>query len=201
MAASRSSRKKKLRRNVKKKTRLKVKRNLTLASTGVQTKLKESNGHAVALPKNTAMNVCPEKSSNLPPKSAPLAPSTKKSRGGNPLVKKKRKLSKSQKEWDFIIKKFVQRDKIIWPRDLAVLRGLMKEYSEFAFWHSLPAPFQMNAMQGFLTPKAAQFLKLQYAKFNLQLPEPERIILAPNPVCEPLVYAPRKPTSIMDFCR
>ena len=146
-------------------------------------------------------NVNYEKSGNSLLKLVPPVPSTKKDEKPKSNVRKKKQLTPAQQEWDFIVKKFVKIDKIIWPRDLAVLHGLLKDFPDFRFWHIVPAAFQMNSMQGFLTQKAQDFLKIEWAKFNLQPVEHEPIILEPTPQCENRIYPPSRPRSILDFCK
>ncbi len=122
-----------------------------------------------------------------------------------PLVmstKKNRKLKEpTKKQLTFIVEKFVKKGKIIWARDIACAKNLWRMFPHFNFWSILPADFQMDALVGFLTNKALTFLKLEYAKFNLQLPVQEPIILEDAPLVQPQHLPPSKPNSIFEFCK
>jgi len=86
-------------------------------------------------------------------------------------------------------------------RDNEVARRLFAAFPVEAFWKMVPVAFQMTTLRGLETEKAQQFLKIEFAKFNLHLPEAEPIILSPTPVCERRTFAPRKPKTILDFCK
>jgi hypothetical protein len=88
-------------------------------------------------------------------------------------AKRKRKPTLNQ----FIINKFLLDPKAIWKnkglvaREMKVTKTLIEKYPLEVFWRALPMKFAMESLVWFISPQGLAYLKLEFAKFSLDLPD------------------------------
>ena len=86
-------------------------------------------------------------------------------------AKRKRKPTLNQ----FIINKFLLDPKAIWKnkglvaREMKVTKTLIEKYPLEVFWRALPMKFAMESLVWFISPQGLAYLKLEFAKFSLDL--------------------------------
>ena len=91
-------------------------------------------------------------------------------------AKRKRKQTLNQ----FIINKFVDNPKALWKDKVAVSREmgftkkLINKYPLKAFWVALPLKFNAESLAWYVAPQGWAYLKIEYAKFSLDLAPPVR---------------------------
>ena len=91
-------------------------------------------------------------------------------------AKRKRKQTLNQ----FIINKFVDNPKALWKDKVAVSREmgftkkLIIKYPLKAFWVALPLKFNAESLAWYVAPQGWAYLKIEYAKFSLDLAPPVR---------------------------
>tara|TARA_R110002020_G_scaffold424826_1_gene634133 strand:- start:1339 stop:1722 length:384 start_codon:yes stop_codon:yes gene_type:complete len=87
-------------------------------------------------------------------------------------ARRKRKPTLNQ----FIINKFLLDPKAIWKnkglaaREMKVTKTLIEKYPLEFFWKALPLKFAMESLVWFISPQGLAYLKLEFAKFSLDLP-------------------------------
>ena len=91
-------------------------------------------------------------------------------------AKRKRKQTLNQ----FIISKFLDNPKALWKDKVAVSREmgftkkLIDKYPLQAFWVALPLKFNAESLAWYIAPQGWAYLKIEYAKFSLDLIPPIR---------------------------
>ena len=91
-------------------------------------------------------------------------------------AKRKRKQTLNQ----FIINKFVDNPKALWKDKVAVshemgfTKKLINKYPLKAFWVALPLKFNAESLAWYVAPQGWAYLKIEYAKFSLDLAPPVR---------------------------
>ena len=86
-------------------------------------------------------------------------------------AKRKRKQTLNQ----FIINKFLNNSKAIWKnkgfvaREMKFTKSLIDKYPLKLFWQALPLKFDMDSLTWFISPQGQAYLKIEYAKFCLDL--------------------------------
>ena len=75
----------------------------------------------------------------------------------------------------FIINKFLNNTEIIWKnkgivsREMRFAKQLIEKYPLNPFWEALPLKFAMDSLSFFISPQGQAYLKIEYAKFCLDL--------------------------------
>jgi hypothetical protein len=117
-------------------------------------------------------------------------------------AKRKRKQTLNQ----FIINKFLDKPKALWKNKVAVSRemGLTKKlidrYPLRAFWAALPPKFSAESLSWYVSPQGLAYLKVEYAKFGLDLTPPVRHNVSDAKFGEDKVMS-KKTTNIKDFIK
>ena len=117
-------------------------------------------------------------------------------------AKRKRKQTLNQ----FIINKFLDKPKALWKNKVAVSRemGLTKKlidrYPLRAFWAALPPKFCAESLSWYVSPQGLSYLKVEYAKFGLDLTPPVRHNVSDAKFGEDKVMS-KKTTNIKDFIK
>lgn len=117
-------------------------------------------------------------------------------------AKRKRKQTLNQ----FIINKFLDKPKALWKNKVAVSRemGLTKKlidrYPLRAFWAALPPKFSAESLSWYVSPQGLAYLKVEYAKFGLDLAPPIRHNVSDAKFGEDKVMS-KKTTNIKDFIK
>lgn len=98
----------------------------------------------------------------------------------NKLKKKVSKKPKKETLSQLIINKFLKAPKAIWRdkglkfRELKFVQKLIDIYSLEIFWRALPVPFLADSLAWYLAPNGREYLKVEFAKFSLDLEAPTR---------------------------
>jgi len=117
-------------------------------------------------------------------------------------AKRRRKQTLNQ----FIINKFLDKPKALWKNKVAVSRemGLTKKlidrYPLRAFWAALPPKFSAESLSWYVSPQGLAYLKVEYAKFGLDLTPPVRHNVSDAKFGEDKVMS-KKTTNIKDFIK
>ena len=117
-------------------------------------------------------------------------------------AKRRRKQTLNQ----FIINKFLDKPKALWKNKVAVSRemGLTKKlidrYPLRAFWAALPPKFSAESLSWYVSPQGLAYLKVEYAKFGLDLAPPVRHNVSDAKFGEDKVMS-KKTTNIKDFIK
>jgi len=91
-------------------------------------------------------------------------------------VKRKRKQTLNQ----FIINKLLDDPKGLWKdkvgvsREMGFTKKLIDKYPLKAFWTALPPKFNAESLAWYISPQGWAYLKIEYAKFSLDLAPPIR---------------------------
>ena len=107
---------------------------------------------------------------------------------------------------EFIINKFLDKPKALWKNKVAVSRemGLTKKlidrYPLRAFWAALPPKFSAESLSWYVSPQGLAYLKVEYAKFGLDLAPPVRHNVSDAKFGEDKVMS-KKTTNIKDFIK
>ena len=115
-------------------------------------------------------------------------------------AKRKRKQTLNQ----FIINKFLDNPKALWKDKVAVSREmgftkkLIDKYPLKAFWVALPLKFNAESLAWYIAPQGWAYLKIEYAKFSLDLAPPIRHNVPDAKFGNDKVMS-KKSTSIRDF--
>ena len=86
-------------------------------------------------------------------------------------ARRKRKQTLNQ----FIINKFLENPKALWKDKMAVSREmgftkkLIEKYPLELFWRALPLKFLAESLAWYISPQGWAYLKIEYAKFCLDL--------------------------------
>ena len=82
----------------------------------------------------------------------------------------------------FIIDKFIGeeiwKDKIAVFREMKFAKDLTKKYPLKAFWKAIPLKFDMDSLCFFIGAQGKAYLKIEYAKFCLDLKAPKKYDLS-----------------------
>tara|TARA_R110002012_G_scaffold317805_1_gene534910 strand:+ start:1191 stop:1676 length:486 start_codon:yes stop_codon:yes gene_type:complete len=104
----------------------------------------------------------------------------------------------------FIINKFLKQPKTIWNNKGAAIRemGLAKKmieiYSLEIFWRALPPAFLTETLAWYLSPAGKEYLKVEFAKFSLDLRPPPTHNIAAVKFGEDKIFR-AKPKTLRDF--
>jgi hypothetical protein len=70
------------------------------------------------------------------------------------------------------VKRFVKdSSSILWPREMKMVKSLLKIFPNEDFWNGLQLNFKLNSLCWFLSDEGRKFLNKEYKKFNLNVPE------------------------------
>lgn len=70
------------------------------------------------------------------------------------------------------VKRFIKdSSSILWPREMKMVKSLLKIFPNEDFWNNLELKFKLNSLCWFLSDDGRKFLNTEYKKFNLDLPE------------------------------
>ena len=95
-------------------------------------------------------------------------------------AKRKRKQTLNQ----FIINKFLNNTKVIWKnkgivaKEMKFTKQLIEKYPLKLFWEALPLKFDMDSLSFFISGQGQAYLKIEYAKFCLDLKPPKKYDLS-----------------------
>lgn len=79
------------------------------------------------------------------------------------------------------IKKFVKdHSSIIWPKEMKMVKSLLKIFPNEDFWNGLKLNFKLNSLCWFLSDDGRKFLNQEYKKFKLELPETKKFEIENN---------------------
>ena len=115
-------------------------------------------------------------------------------------AKRKRKQTLNQ----FIINKFLDNPKALWKdkaavsREMGFTKKLIEKYPLKAFWAALPLKFNAESLAWYIAPQGWAYLKIEYAKFSLDLAPPIRHNVSDAKLGSDKVVS-KKSTSIRDF--
>ena len=124
----------------------------------------------------------------------------KKNKFNKKVSKKPKKETLSQ----LIINKFLKAPKMTWKekglkfRELKFAQKLIDIYSLEVFWRALPIPFLVDSLGWYLAPKGREYLKIEFAKFSLDLTPPPSHNIAAVKFGEDKSFQP-KPKTLRDF--
>jgi hypothetical protein len=102
---------------------------------------------------------------------------------------------------DFI-KKFLKEDaKIVWPKEMKMVKMLLDIFPDEIFWNSLDLKFKLNSLCWLLSDDGRSFLKKEYQKYKLELPDTKKYELEKNDIAfeTKLSYTSNNPLSLRDF--
>ena len=115
-------------------------------------------------------------------------------------AKRKRKQTLNQ----FIINKFLDNPKALWKdkaavsREMGFTKKLIEKYPLKACWAALPLKFNAESLAWYIAPQGWAYLKIEYAKFSLDLAPPIRHNVSDAKLGSDKVVS-KKSTSIRDF--
>tara|TARA_R100000008_G_C3465249_1_gene106202 strand:+ start:84 stop:467 length:384 start_codon:yes stop_codon:yes gene_type:complete len=95
-------------------------------------------------------------------------------------AKRKRKQTLNQ----FIINKFLNNTKVLWKnkgivaKEMKFTKQLIEKYPLKLFWEALPLKFDMDSLSFFISSQGQAYLKIEYAKFCLDLKPPKKYDLS-----------------------
>jgi hypothetical protein len=79
------------------------------------------------------------------------------------------------------VKKFLKdTNNIVWPREMKMVKSLIKIFPNEDFWNTLELSFKLNSLCWFLSDDGRKFLNKEYKKFNLNLPEVKKFEIENN---------------------
>jgi hypothetical protein len=117
-------------------------------------------------------------------------------------AKRKRKQTLNQ----FIINKFLKNPKALWKdktsvaREMGITKKLIQKYPLEIFWKALPPKFSAESLSWYVSPHGLAYLKVEYAKFGLDLVPPVRHNVSDAKFGEDKVMS-KKTTNIKDFIK
>ena len=106
----------------------------------------------------------------------------------------------------FIINKFLDNPKTLWKdksavsREMGFTKKLIDKYPLKAFWVALPLKFNAESLAWYIAPQGWAYLKIEHAKFCLDLLPPVRHNVPDVKVGEDKAMS-KKSTSIKDFLK
>lgn len=81
------------------------------------------------------------------------------------------------------VKRFIKESStIIWPKEMRMVKSLLKIFPNEDFWHSLELSFKLNSLCWFFSDDGRKFLNKEYKKFKLELPETKKFKIENNNV-------------------
>ena len=104
----------------------------------------------------------------------------------------------------FIVNKLLKNPKAIWKdqnarfREIKFTKKLIEKYPLRAFWAALPPKFDADSLAWYIAPQGWEYLKVEYAKFGLDLPPPIRHNVSDVKIGDDKVMS-KKTTNIKDF--
>tara|TARA_B100000427_G_scaffold329426_1_gene345596 strand:- start:2272 stop:2658 length:387 start_codon:yes stop_codon:yes gene_type:complete len=117
-------------------------------------------------------------------------------------AKRKRRQTLNQ----FIINKFLNNANIIWKnkgvvaKEMKFTKQLIEKYPLRPFWEALPLKFAMDSLSFFIGEQGEAYLKIEYAKFCLDLKPPRKYDLADVKQQEDK-RIPKKIRTVKDFIK
>ena len=106
----------------------------------------------------------------------------------------------------FIINKLLKNPKAIWKdrnaslREMGFAKKLIEKYPLKPFWVALPLKFDADSLTWYVAPQGLAYLKIEYAKFSLDLAPPIRHNVSDAKFGEDKAMS-QKTTSIKDFLK
>ncbi len=81
------------------------------------------------------------------------------------------------------VKRFVKdSSNILWPREMKMVKSLLKIFPNEDFWNGLKLNFKLNSLCWFFSDAGRKLLNQEYKKFNLDLPETKKFEIENNKV-------------------
>jgi hypothetical protein len=106
----------------------------------------------------------------------------------------------------FIVNKLLKNPKAIWKdknasfREIKFTKKLIEKYPLKAFWVALSPKFDADSLAWYIAPQGWAYLKIEYARFSLDLAPPIRHNVSNAKFGEDKVMS-QKTTSIKDFLK
>lgn len=97
----------------------------------------------------------------------------------------------------YIVSKFVEKDKIIWPRDIKIANYLIKRIPDEKFWQLLGEK-KFPAMVCLRTKKSVEYLEYLSKISKLVFEEKQEIVFEKEKVSEDVIF-PQKTTTLKSF--
>jgi hypothetical protein len=122
-----------------------------------------------------------------------------------PCLKKGRKKPEETLN-GFIINKLLKNPKSIWKdknaslREMGFAKKLIEKYPLKPFWAALPPKFDADSLTWYVAPQGLAYLKIEYAKFSLDLDPPVRHNVSDAKFGKDKLMS-QKTTSIKDFLK
>lgn len=69
---------------------------------------------------------------------------------------------------------------IVWPKEMKMVKILLKIFPNEDFWATLKLNFKLNSLCWLLSDDGRKFLNKEYKKFNLNLPEAKKFDMENN---------------------
>ena len=82
---------------------------------------------------------------------------------------------------DFIKSLVKDPAKIVWPREMKIVKTLFTIFPNDSFWSTIQMRFKLNSLCWFLSDDGRKFLNTEYKKYNLELPQPVEYTSQNNP--------------------
>lgn len=102
---------------------------------------------------------------------------------------------------DFIKKFLKDGTKIIWPKEMKMVKMLLDIFPDELFWNSLDLKFKLNSLCWLLSDDGRSFLNTEYKKYKLELPQFKKYKLEKNNIAFELKtpYTSESPLNLRDF--
>lgn len=109
----------------------------------------------------------------------------------------------------FILKKYVRHEKIVYGRDMTVAYKLADRHPDLEFWKQLPIRHQIDTLvilwsqesRNRLTREWQNYSKKLKLQRSIKLDTPAPIYIIGEKVGDDYVPPPRKPRTVVEFCR
>lgn len=102
---------------------------------------------------------------------------------------------------DFVKKLLKENTNIVWPKEMKMVKTLLKIYPNESFWQTLELKFKLNSLCWLLSDDGRKFLNKEYKKFTLQIHEPKKFEIDNNNIAFEIKssYDVDKPLNLRDF--
>lgn len=102
---------------------------------------------------------------------------------------------------DFVKRFLKDNAKVVWPREMKVVKTLFTIFPDEIFWNSLDLKFKLNSLCWLLSDDGRKLLNQEYKKFNLELPEEKKYDIEENKLAFQVnkSYTENSPLSIREF--
>lgn len=81
---------------------------------------------------------------------------------------------------DFVKKFLKENIKIIWPKEIKMVKLLLNIFPNKDFWDNLEVGFKLNSICWFLSDDGRNFLNKEYKKFNFNLSDKKQFEIENN---------------------